>query len=204
MKEVIMRFSNVHPDVELCIKRNKKIIFKKLSIDEVMMLINQCASQTIFSRKVNLLSQNIIGMGPGYTVIKQEGHIQYVTFNTTTYKIDFPNSIYVVKHDGKKIKSIQNYRYKKYEGGNTELYDYAMPNVLQGNMLCIGSADRTIRNNDIEGALNKIIATPYSHATFNGINGFSTTVAYFEYLEANPFPYKLLRKLNKKLKDVEV
>jgi len=27
MKEVIMRFSSVHPDVELCIKRNKKIIF---------------------------------------------------------------------------------------------------------------------------------------------------------------------------------
>lgn len=56
MREVIMRFSCVHPDVELCIKRNKKIIFKKLSIDEVMMLINQCASQTIFSNKINLLS----------------------------------------------------------------------------------------------------------------------------------------------------
>ena len=79
-----------------------------------------------------------------------------------------------------------------------------MPNVLSGNMLCIGSADRTIRNNDIEGALNKIIATPYSHATFNGINGFSTTVSYFEYLEDNPFPYKLLRKLNRKLRDVKV
>ena len=38
MKEVIMRFSNVHPDVELCIKRNKKIIFKKLSFGIVLKL----------------------------------------------------------------------------------------------------------------------------------------------------------------------
>lgn len=204
MREVIMRFSCVHPDVELCMKRNKKIIFKKLSIDEVMMLINQCASQTIFSNKINLLSQNVIGMGAGYTVIKQEEHIQYVTFNKTTYKINFPNSIYVVKHDGKKIKSIQNYCYKEYKGGNTELYDYAMPNVLSGNMLCIGTADRAIRNHDVEEALNKIIATPYSHNTFNGINGFSSTIKYFEYLEDNPFPYKLLKKLNRKLKDVTI
>ena len=130
MREVIMRFSCVHPDVELCIKRNKKIIFKKLSIDEVMMLINQCASQTIFSNKINLLSPNVIGMGAGYTVI---------------------------------------------------CYDD------------LGAE-----------AIRKIIATPYSHASFNGIKGFSTTVSYFEYLEAHPFPYKLLRKLNKKLRDVEV
>lgn len=204
MREAIIRLNNKKDDAELCIKRNKKIIFKKLSIDEVMMLINQCASQTIFSRKVNLLSQNIIGMGPGYTVIKQEGHIQYVTFNTTTYKIDFPNAIYIVRYDNKIVKGIQCYCYKKYKVGDTELYEYAMPNMLTGNAMCMGSADKRIVDGDIEAALNKIIATPYSHGNFDGIKGFSTTVSYFEYLEDNPFPYKLLRKLNRKLRDVKV
>ena len=79
-----------------------------------------------------------------------------------------------------------------------------MPNVLVENRMCIGTADRTIKDGDVEGALNKIIATPYSHNTFNGINGFSSTIKYFEYLEDNPFPYKLLKKLNRKLKDVTI
>lgn len=57
--------------------------------------------------------------------------------------------------------------------------------------MCMGSADKRIVDGDIEAALNKIIATPYSHGNFDGIKGFSTTVSYFEYLEENPFPYKL-------------
>lgn len=84
------------------------------------------------------------------------------------------------------------------------MYEYAMPNMLTGNAMCMGSADKRIVDGDIEAALNKIIATPYSHGNFDGIKGFSTTVSYFEYLEDNPFPYKLLRKLNRKLRDVKV
>ena len=79
-----------------------------------------------------------------------------------------------------------------------------MPNMLTRNEMCMGSADKRIIDDDIEGSLNKIIATPYSHGNFDGIKGFSTTVSYFEYLEENPFPYKLLRKLNRKLRDVKV
>lgn len=204
MKEVIIKFSNVKSDAELCIKKGDIITFKKLAIEDALNAIEECATNSLMIKKIKLLPENVIAKGGGYTVIRQPEHVQYVTFNQTSYKINFPNSIYIVLHSSKQIKSIKNFCYKEYKGEETELYDYAMPNVLVENRMCIGTADRTIKDGDVEGALNKIIATPYSHNTFNGINGFSSTIKYFEYLEDNPFPYKLLKKLNRKLKDVTI
>lgn len=176
-----------------------------LSKEELVKLFNDFFIKDQHEKaNIKLFSENTIGAGIDYTVIKQPEHMQYVTYNNHSYKINFPNAIYIVRYDNKIVKGIQCYCYKKYKCGDTELYEYAMPNMLTGNAMCMGSADKRIVDDDIEAALNKIIATPYSHGNFDGIKGFSTTVSYFEYLEENPFPYKLLRKLNKKLKDVKV
>ncbi len=205
MREVIIRLNNKKTDAELCIKQDKRITFKMLSKEELVRLFNEFFIKDPRSKeKIKLFSKNTIGSGIDYVVIKQPEHMQYVTYNNHSYKINFPNAVYVVHYDNKIVNSILCYCYKSYKGGDTELYEYAMPNMLTRNEMCMGSADRRIIDDDIEGALNKIIATPYSHGNFDGIKGFSTTVSYFEYLEAHPFPYKLLRKLNKKLRDVKV
>lgn len=122
--------------------------------------------------------------------------------NGEAYKINFPNAIYIIEISGAKIRGIECYAYKEYRGEETELYEYPMPNELSGNHMCIGNADRIIEDNDIVGALEKIIFAPYSHTTFSGMNGFSNTQKYFEYLEKNEFPYKLMKSLRKKLGDV--
>lgn len=205
MREAIIRLNNKKADAELCIKENKKITFKMLSKEELISLFNKFLINSPRDKaNIKLFSKNTIGAGIDYVVIKQPEHMQYVTYNNCSYKINFPNAIYIIRHDNKNVKGIQCYCYVKFKGGDTELYEYAMPNMLMGNAMCMGSADKRIIDDDIEAALNKIIATPYSHSNFDGIRGFSTTVSYFEYLEANPFPYKLLRKLNKKLRDVKV
>ena len=196
MREAIIRLNNKKDDAELCIKQNEKITFKMLSKEELVKLFNDFFIKDQHEKaNIKLFSENTIGAGIDYTVIKQPEHMQYVTYNNHSYKINFPNAIYIVRYDNKIVKGIQCYCYKKYKVGDTELYEYAMPNMLTGNAMCMGSADKRIVDDDIEGALNKIIATPYSHSNFDGIKGFSTTVSYFEYLEENPFPYKLLRKL---------
>lgn len=205
MQEVIIRLTNKKEDAELCFKRNEKITFKKLSKEKLLSILSEFSSKkTRNTEKIKIFQKNVIGAGDNYVVIKQPEHTQYVTFNQTSYKINFPNAIYVVQFYHKNVRNIYCYCYKKFKGGDSELYEYAMPNMLTRNEMCIGSADRRIIDDDIEGALNKIIATPYSHGNFDGIKGFSTTINYFEYLEVHPFPYKLLRKLNKKLRDVEV
>lgn len=151
MREAIIRLNNKKDDAELCIKQNEKITFKMLSKEELVKLFNDFFIKDQHEKaNIKLFSENTIGAGIDYTVIKQPEHMQYVTYNNHSYKVNFPNAIYIVRYD------------------------------------------------------NKIIATPYSHSNFDGIKGFSTTVSYFEYLEENPFPYKLLRKLNRKLRDVKV
>ena len=205
MREAIIRLNNKKDDAELCIKQDEKITFKMLSKEELVRLFNEFFIKDQHEKaNIKLFSENTIGAGIDYAVIKQPEHMQYVTYNNRSYKINFPNAIYIVRYDNKIVKGIQCYCYIKFKGPETELYEYAMPNMLTGNAMCMGSADRRIIDGDIEGALNKIIATPYSHINFDGIKGFSTTISYFEYLEENPFPYKLLRKLNRKLRDVKV
>ena len=62
----------------------------------------------------------------------------------------------------------------------------------------------TIQKENYNKKDEDIYASDNYSSSFDGIKGFSTTVSYFEYLEDNPFPYKLLRKLNRKLRDVKV
>ena len=203
MKEVIIRLRNTDKDAELCIQKKQKILFKKISKDKLLSIVSTFAKDSRENEKIKIFGNHVIGAGDNYVVIKQPEHKMYVTYKNRSYKINFPNSIYVVTYEEDRVNDILCFCYKKYEGGDTELYDYAMPNMLGANRMCKGTADRSIKG-DIEDALNKIIATPYSHGTFDGIKGFTSTIAYFEYLEVIPFPYKLLRKLNMRLRDVYI
>ena len=160
------------------------------------------------TKNIVLLNPQIIAIDEHYAVIKQEGKKRIVNYAESSsgkmlvYNINFPNAIYIVYFNHEKVGSIECYAYKEYKAEETELYEYPMPNELSGNKMCIGNAERKINDKDIVGALERIIFTPYSHSTFSGMNGFSITKTYFEYLESNEFPYKLMKPLNKKLKDV--
>ena len=209
MKELISRI-NSSGTVEIAyVEDGGQPQFKKISQGDYIAVVNQTMKSMIrHSKDLKLLHPQIIAISSNYVVIKQPGEKKIVSYNPNelgemkTYKISFPNSIYIVEFEYAKIRTIECYAYKEYAGENTDLYEYPMPNELAGNEMCMGNADRTIVEDDYVAALNKIVAVPYSHSTFSGLNGFSNTVKYFEYLEKNEFPYKLLKSLNKKLKDV--
>lgn len=183
--------------------------FKKISHKDYIEIVNKnMKTVTRYNKDLKLLHPQIIALSSNYVVIKQPEEKKIVSYSQIegnriiNYRISFPNSLYIMEFDNGKVRSIECYAYKEYLGENTDLYEYPMPNELAGNKMCMGNADRTITDCDYVGALNKIVSVPYSHATFSGMNGFSNTVKYFEYLEKNEFPYKLLKSLNKKLKDV--
>lgn len=121
-----------------------------------------------------------------------------------SYKINFPNAIYIIKFSNNKVNDIYAYSYAEYLGSETQLYEYPMPNELSGNKICMGSAKREIVEGNYVEALERIIATSYTHRNFSGIKGFSSSEKWFEYLSKNEFPYKLMRSLNKKLGDLIV
>ena len=209
MTELIARISSDNDHVEIAFKEDcSEAIFKKITNNEFVRIVDDTIGimKTEAIKNIHLLDPQIIAIDEHYAVIKQEGKKRVVNYNERgqlhVYNINFPNAIYIVQKSKDKIVNIECYSYKEYDFEETELYEYPMPNELIGNMMCIGNANRKIIEDDIAGALERIIFTPYSHSSFSGMNGFSQTEAYFEYLETNEFTYKLMKPLNKQLKDV--
>lgn len=209
MKEVIARINSLNNHVEIAYKENdNEVIFKKMDTDSYVKLVNDTLKKDDkhYTKKLKLLDPQIIAIDEHYVAIKQPQSKKIVTYSAgdkvETYKINFPNAIYIVSTQDSRITTIECYAYKEYKGEDTKLFEYPMPNELTGNLMCIGTADRTIKDDNVIEALERIIFTPYSHSTFSGINGFSQTVKYFEYLEKNDFPYKFLKPLKMKLGDV--
>lgn len=212
MMEMVARINSESTVVEVAFKDDLRSepSFKKIEKKEFCKIIRESFEEKEEIKKnLQLIDPQIIAIDEYFAVIKQEGKKKIVNHaengrnsNIHVYNIHFPNAIYIVHISEKKVRKIECYSYKEYMGEETELYEYPMPNELIRNEMCIGSAERKIVDNDIVGALERIIFTPYSHDTFSGMNGFSKTKTYFEYLETNEFPYKLMKPLNLKLKDV--
>lgn len=206
MTQIIVKFDSSKRDVQICSKSNDEIIFKNISLNKLMeLLIQEGMQYDDNTKEISLLDQQIIAAGKNYVVINQPECRKIVTYiDTGSYRINFPNAIYILHFYGNTIQDIQAFSYIEYKGLDTNLYEYPMPNELSGNKICMGSADKKIVNQDYTGALERIIATQYTHSHFSGVKGFSDTVKWFEYLQKNKFPYKLLRKLNMQLKDIRV
>jgi hypothetical protein len=212
-KELIIKVNVAADEVETCSKDNDgNIIFKKITKEWLLKCIsNFCDDST--KRKVKnirLLDHQIIALNDSHVVVKQPGDKKIVSLATDdklhTYKINFPNAIYIISYStkgiDKKIDSIEAYSYKKYENGKTELFEYPLPNELRGNEICMGSAPKEIKNDDFISALERVIFTTYTHSTFSGVRGFTKSRQWFEHLEKNEFPYKLLKPLKLKLGNV--
>lgn len=209
MSEMIVRFSSKSEvDAEICIKKGDDIIFKKVAVKKLLEILNNQQYVDYGVKKIKLLDDQIIAIDKNYVAINQPGHKKIVTLKfddfSKSYKINFPNAIYIIKFRNNKISDIYAYSYVEYLESETQLYEYPLPNELSGNKICLGSAKRDIIDDNYIEALERIIATSYTHRTFSGIKGFSSSEKWFEYLSKNEFPYKLMRSLNKKLKDIVI
>lgn len=62
-----------------------------LSKEELVKLFNDFFIKDQHEKaNIKLFSENTIGAGIDYAVIKQPEHMQYVTYNNHSYKINFP------------------------------------------------------------------------------------------------------------------
>lgn len=210
MNEIIARISSENDYVEIASKSdNEEATFKKIDGQAFANIVNETLvkyKEVPIKKDIRLLDPQIIAVDEHYVVVRQEGRKRIVNYNGSgqmhVYNISFPNAVYIINFVDEKIMKIECFSYIEYEAEETALYEYPLPNELYGNSMCMGNADRKIHDGDVIGALERIIFTPYTHQTFSGMNGFSRTKSYFEYLENNEFPYKLMRSLNKKLSDV--
>lgn len=201
---MIVKFSSLSNDAEICTKKGKEILFKKISVEKFIELASEFVRKSS-KKNIKILDEQIIAIDTNFVVIKQKEHKKIVTLEEKgSYNIMFPNSIYIVEFYNNKINKIKAFAYREYRGIETELYEYPLPNELIDNQICLGTAKKKIENRDYISALERIIATPYTHQTFSGIKGFSNSEKWFQYLEKNSFPYNLLRPLNLTLEDIKI
>lgn len=203
MSQLITRIQSSSDFVEILCKDGEKEYFKEIEIDEYIKEIKKHNTPSARGYRVKddilLLDDGFIGIGQFCKIIKQDEHHRIVTFKSKSYKINFPNSIYFLFHDEKKVTGIEAYSFKKYEGSKTKLFKYPFPNMLYGNAVCMGSAPKEITEENYVEVLEKIIFTQYTHSNVDHIKSFKDTIKYFEYLEKNKFPYDLLISLKQTL-----
>ena len=212
-KELILKIDDSNDDVEICSRENNQISYKAIKKNELVKLLKKyCIDEKPIQRKdIVMLDEQIIGMGSSSVLINQKQHQRIVTLaiyaeKTFAFKINMPNALYILQyHDAngeRKITNIEAYSYKKFNGDKTVLFEYPMPNEIYGNAICIGTAPRLISDCNYVDALDQVIFTSYTHANLSSVNGFTNSLKWFEYLSENEFPYKMLKPLKKKLKDI--
>lgn len=206
MKKIILKITERTSDAEILEYDNveRKEYFKSISIVDLIEKLETFVENrgTEKHGRITLLDDCIIGYGNGVVVINQPEHKRIVTYMSKAYNINFPNAIYIMSYKLNKISAIEAYCYREFNGKDTEMFKYAMPNMLTGSRICTGTAPKDIANDDYVQALEKVIFTQYTHAHTDNIKSFKDTKTYFEYLSKNAFPYDLLIGINKKLKDI--
>lgn len=215
MKEMIVKITNQSLDVEILVNDliKKEIVEKKLSAEKFLEILNDEMNGDKNARpiKIKFIEPEVIGFGTSgdgsreVYIINQKEHKRYVTYSVgecnRAYSIHFPSSIYKVRVKHRRIESIEAFMYTEFKGKDTTLYKYAMANMLSGNNICIGNAERDVGESIID-ALEKIIYAPYSHATLNNIKGFESTETYFKYLSEHSIDVKYLYASGKTLGDL--
>lgn len=211
MKELVIRITDTSEDVEVlkCDHLFETITEKKISLEALSKALQSKTKKKITTKpKPILLPKNCIGysinsFGECY-VIHQPEHKRFVTLATNdgfskAYKINYPNSIFVVDVAVGKITNITHYMYVKWQDMKTQLYYPAMPNTTLN--ICIGGAERTIEG-DLVSTLESIIYAPYSHTTVDNVKSFRKSKDYFEYLTKNHIEARYLRKHKFLLEDI--
>ncbi|MCH4182968.1 MAG: hypothetical protein LKF48_07420 [Prevotella sp.] len=203
MMEAIVRLNNKSHDAQILINQSGKEIFKDISMDELYKIIGQYRSKKGNSRRehIKLLNPSILAIGNGVTVIRQPEHKRIVLYGNKSYNINFPAAIYFVRHEETRINEIAAYSYFKWQGLDTVLYKYPMPNMLSGDCICMGSADRQIKDG-IVPALEQIIYASYTHDSVENTKGFKSTLVYFKYLKNHHLSYTNCIKSTHKLSDM--
>ena len=210
--EMIIRIKSKDQDVEVLYNNliDDEITEKKLSYKKFMEIFtNQASNKNDEDINAKYLGSNVIGYAEtarnSKYLINQPENKRFITWDVagsaSAAQINFPNSIYEVIIRNNQIQHIKAYMYLNWNGKDTALYKYAMPNMLSENNICIGSANRTF-DDDILQSLENIIYAPYSHSQLNNVKGFATTKSYFEYLKNNKIEEKHLYPTKLKIKDI--
>ena len=203
MSQLICRISSTNPDVEILSVDREKEIWKSVSVDTFVRKVEKYAykKDKHSKDKPKLVNVKILALSENQVIYRQPEHRRIVTYQGQAYTINFPHAIYHVKYVAKKIESISMYTYFRYKGIETELYRFPMPNMTMSERMCIGTADRNIKN-DVFETVESIVDSQYTHDSVDNLKNTTSTIKWFRYLAENHLRRSDLKHPICKLKDL--
>lgn len=185
MSQVIVRISSNEDDVEMLLVDKGSEIWKKLSFKEFYSILRKRVPGAFKDSKPVYLDPCVIAAGEGVSIIKKPAHRRIVTYSGKAYEINFPNSLYVIRHSLTKVDAVDAYTFFDWQGRGTALYLMPMPNMTQSQHMCLGTARREITQNDLCGALERILDASYTHDHVDNMKQRTSTVKWFLHLKKN-------------------
>lgn len=202
MSRVIVRIDSREDDVEmLCVNRGTEI-WKKLSLKEFTSILRKRIPGAFKDSKPKLLDPGVIAVGDGVTIIRRPSGRRIVSHSGKAYEINFPNALYVVRHSETKVGSVDAYVYFSWQGKDTQLYLMPMPNMTMSQHMCLGTADRSIKNRDVCSALERIIDASYTHDHVDNMVENTSTVKWFRHLKTAKVKKKEIKPAGIKVADL--
>lgn len=203
MSQLICRISNKNPDVEILKVDHGKEIWKSVSVNTFVRKIEKYAykKDKHSKDKPKLVNVEILAISTNQVIYRQPEHRRIVTYAGKAYTINFPNAIYHVRYTSEKVTSISMYTYFRYKGIETELYRFPMPNMTMSERMCIGTADRNIKN-DVFETVESIVDSQYTHDSVDNLKNTTSTIKWFRYLAENHLRRSDLKHPICKLKDL--
>ena len=155
MEEMIIRLTDRSNDAEIlvhdCVK--DKDIFKAVSIKDLVCKMKKTFPEATdidnYKEDMITIDEDVIAVSPKCIVVKQPEHKEIVMYAGKAFEINYPNSIYAIKHSEQKVKDIVAYCYKKLEACRRSYTGHAMPNMFYDDKICMGTADRKNRTKEL-------------------------------------------------------
>lgn len=203
MSQMIVRFDSDCEDVDVLIAEGEKEIIKSFSLERFREYLDDQFPRRI-TKKPRLIDPGVIAVESGILVFRQPEmeRPRYAAYNGKVWKIHFPNALYYVEYTTDRITKIDVYTWFGRLDLDSDLYAMPMPNMTGSEHLCIGTADRIIKDGDVIRTVEKIMDAQYTHDHVDNLKESTSTLKWFGFLENNSIREEMLKNPKCKLKDL--
>ena len=167
MEQIVARIIPGIEDVELLIQDEKKYP-KIININDYIDILKKYACSSSFREEkiIDLTDPNIfylkqLSNGIDMYYYRFEERILHPSYNNNIFRHMHPNTVFILELKEDMLISIKAFIYKEWNGLDTKLYVYNLPNMLGENKICMGTINKK-KEETILKTILKVIEGNYS------------------------------------------
>lgn len=203
MRQMVIRITAAKEDAEVLVKDGERQIWKSVDLKAIREKLDKYVCQTSGKPgKPKLVDRRIIAMNERVLIYRENEKRRMVFYGGKSYEINYPAAVYVVEHTSTQVTEIKCFTYFGWKGMKTNLYLFPMPNMTSSERMCMGTADRSIIDGDVIGAVERIVDAEYTHDHVDNVRKKTSTIKWLKMLGTGHVTSKLLKKPVRRFEDL--